>query len=194
MEAVLVVAMTPNGGIGQHGALPWHIPSELRHFHRLTTTTIDPKKMNAVVMGRTTWDSLPIRPLPKRVNVVLSSRADPTSNPHPHRRQPGNHILFTNGMDAALTKLATRSDIESVFIIGGAKVYDTALDHPRVTKAHVSIVHTDPACDVFFPLEKARLCGWGELTNTETQSDTSETTTDPTTGIQISIFERRKSP
>jgi dihydrofolate reductase len=185
MEATIVVAMTPQGGIGYRGALPWRIPSELRHFHRLTTTTTDPKKINAVVMGRATWDSLPIRPLPKRVNVILSSSVENMSD---HR------IQFANGIDKALTKLAQRSDIECVFIIGGAKVYNAALENPYVTKARVSIVHCDSKCDVFFPLDKARLCGWGDMSDSTTQTDTSETTTDPTTGIQLSIFERRKSP
>jgi dihydrofolate reductase len=101
--------------------------------------------------------------------------------------------MFANGMDAALMVLSKRSDIETTFIIGGAKVYNAALEHPRVTKARVSIVHTDPVCDVFFPLEKARLCGWGDLSETDTQADAAKITTDLTTGIRVSIYERRKS-
>ncbi len=185
MEAVIVVAMTPAGGIGHQGTLPWHVPSELRHFHRLTTATLDPKKMNAVVMGRTTWNSLPIRPLPNRMNVILSSSAPLTSHP-----QTGSHVMFMNGLDTALTALAARSDIENTFVIGGAQVYNTALDHPRVTKARVSIVHTDSTCDVFFPLEKAQSCGWGDLIRPD---DSVPETTDTYTGIKFTTFERRKS-
>ena len=70
----VVVAATKTWGIGAGGALPWRLPGDLRHFRELTARTADPGKLNAVVMGRRTWDSLPpkFRPLPGRVNVVLS--------------------------------------------------------------------------------------------------------------------------
>lgn len=188
MEATLVVAMTPTGGIGFQGALPWHIPSELRHFQRLTVTTREPHKINAVVMGRKTWDSLPIRPLPRRINIVLSSSA----NPQPHTTAR-NSTLFTSSLDAALAFLSQRPDIETAFVIGGSKAYAAALQHHAVTTAHISIVHSNPACDTFFPIHQAQKFGWGDLAQSQ-QSDTNVAhTTDPTTGILITTFERRKS-
>ena len=72
----MVVAATRALGIGKDGKLPWHLPGEMAFFKELTSKTSDAGKHNAVVMGRRTWESLPpkFRPLPGRLNVVLSAR------------------------------------------------------------------------------------------------------------------------
>ena len=64
---IVVAATASNFGIGKLGGLPWKLPGDMAFFKTLTTTTIDNKKQNAVIMGRKTWESLPekFRPLPK---------------------------------------------------------------------------------------------------------------------------------
>jgi dihydrofolate reductase len=73
----IVVAATRKLGIGKGGAMPWKLPGDMAYFKDLTTRTRDISKQNAVVMGRKTWESIPpkFRPLPGRVNVVLSRSA-----------------------------------------------------------------------------------------------------------------------
>ena len=66
MKVHLIWAQDLNGGIGRDGKLPWYIPEDLKNFKKITTQSI-------VIMGRKTWDSLPLKPLPKRRNIVLSS-------------------------------------------------------------------------------------------------------------------------
>ena len=68
MKFHLIWAQDQNGGIGENGNLPWHISEDLKNFKFLTLNT-------TIIMGRKTWDSLPIKPLPKRNNIVLSSAA-----------------------------------------------------------------------------------------------------------------------
>ncbi|KAE9586633.1 putative dihydrofolate reductase, Thymidylate synthase [Lupinus albus] len=70
----VVVAATRDMGIGKDGILPWRLPSDLKYFKEITTTTADPGKKNAVVMGRKSWESIPLayKPLPGRLNVVLT--------------------------------------------------------------------------------------------------------------------------
>ena len=71
----VVVAATPEWGIGAGGTLPWRLPGDLAFFKALTTKTRGQGAVNAVILGRSTWDSLPpkFRPLPGRLNVVVSS-------------------------------------------------------------------------------------------------------------------------
>jgi len=69
----LIVAATTKNGIGKNGALPWRLPGELKYFAKATSTA-PTGQVNAVIMGRNTWESIPakFRPLPNRVNVVLT--------------------------------------------------------------------------------------------------------------------------
>ena len=70
MKIHLIWAQDENGGIGKDGNLPWHISEDLKNFKRLTSSF-------TILMGRNTWESLPVRPLPKRRNIVLSSNEVP---------------------------------------------------------------------------------------------------------------------
>ncbi|MFM7272248.1 MAG: dihydrofolate reductase, partial [Gammaproteobacteria bacterium] len=65
MKIEFVVAMARNRVIGRDGGLPWHLPEDLRHFRAITMG-------HPVLMGRLTWLSIG-RPLPGRLNIVLSS-------------------------------------------------------------------------------------------------------------------------
>lgn len=73
----IVAAVTPKWGIGAKGTIPWRLPGDMALFKKLTSTVTDSSKMNAVIMGRTTWESIPakFRPLPRRMNIILTSKA-----------------------------------------------------------------------------------------------------------------------
>jgi len=105
----LIWAQAANGVIGCDGRLPWHLPEDLAHFR---ATTHD----NTVVMGHRTWESLPpkVRPLPGRTNIVLTNQSGWAA--------PG--AATAHSLTEAL-ELATGD----VWVIGGATVYATALDH-----------------------------------------------------------------
>src|ERR1700744_6124511 len=68
-EIVLVLAVAENGVIGKDGGIPWHISDDMKRFKALTLG-------HTVVMGRKTWDSLPRKPLPGRINVVVTRQTD----------------------------------------------------------------------------------------------------------------------
>ena len=73
----IIVAATVTNGIGQGGRLPWRLPQEIAYFARVTSNAAE-GSVNAVVMGRNTWESIPtkFRPLPRRLNVVVSRNSD----------------------------------------------------------------------------------------------------------------------
>ena len=69
----IIVAATKSNGIGKDGGLPWRLSKEMKYFAQ-TTSTAPEGTLNALIMGRNTWESIPIkrRPLPDRVNIVTS--------------------------------------------------------------------------------------------------------------------------
>lgn len=69
----LIVARARNGAIGKDGTIPWHLPEDLRMFQRETTG-------GALIMGRHTWESLPVKPLKNRLNCVISRDAGLTDH------------------------------------------------------------------------------------------------------------------
>jgi dihydrofolate reductase len=81
-RVTLIVAATTNNGIGQAGKLPWRLPREIQYFAQVTTgqggAPGGEGQKNAIVMGRTTWESIPrrFRPLPGRINFVVSQQAE----------------------------------------------------------------------------------------------------------------------
>jgi dihydrofolate reductase len=104
----MIWAQAADGVIGADGALPWHLPEDLRLFKALTLGS-------TVVMGRRTWESLParFRPLPGRRNVVLSTTLDP--------EQAG--VPVVTSVDDVLGLPGDR------WVIGGGAVYAALLPH-----------------------------------------------------------------
>lgn len=135
-EVAIVVAMDRNHVIGREGGLPWHLPSDLRHFKRLTMG-------RPIIMGRRTHASIG-RPLPDRDNIVV------TRNPAYHA--PGCRIAHS--LDEALSLAA---DAPLACVIGGAALYREAL--PLASRIYLTEVHADAPGDVRFPhFDRARWC------------------------------------
>jgi len=135
----IIVAADEKYGIGKDGKLPWHFSSELKYFKKVTTQTKDPSKKNAVVMGRKTWESIPekYRPLPKRVNIVLTRKDDFVAS--------GAEVA--NSYDAALEICNGSSEIENIFIIGGAQIYEETLS--KVDGVYLTRIADHYYCDRF---------------------------------------------
>lgn len=110
MAIIGIVAVDRAGAIGKGGTLPWHYSADLKHFKEQTTG-------HAVVMGRKTWSSLK-RPLPNRLNIVLSRGA---------AGGPRESVLWLRDRESVLSlKDYLRGDL---FIIGGAQVFEMFREH-----------------------------------------------------------------
>ena len=146
----LVVAMNnSNRGIGVNGRIPWRLPTDMKHFARVTTHTQDASKQNAVIMGRLTWLSIPKshRPLPNRLNVVISSQLEPNSL--------GPDVLLFKSFDQAVDSLVNdySNKIENIFAIGGSQIYRSALANPIMSRIYLTRVFFDCQCDTFMEPE-----------------------------------------
>lgn len=140
METV-IVASGANGVIGRNGAMPWRLPEDLRLFKRLTMG-------KPVIMGRRTYESLPKRPLPGRLNIVLSRR----------RLPPTDGVFHAPSLEAAVARAEQEATPGGeVFIIGGAEVYRQAL--PRARRLYWTQVAAEPEGDVRVEID---LADWEE--------------------------------
>jgi dihydrofolate reductase len=142
----VIVAYDIERGIGKNGGLPWSIPGDMKHFKEVTSFPYEPGRMNVVIMGRKTWQSLPgrCRPLPGRQNVVISSRRD--------FALPEGVLLFPDFDKAIEYFCAGRADgFGEVFVIGGATIYGQALLHGACRRINVTLIDHSFCCDTFFP-------------------------------------------
>lgn len=153
MPFSIIVIIDKNNGIGKNSAMPWHFPLDLKHFAKITTITQSSKKINAVIMGRKTWESIPEshRPLKNRLNAVLT---------HDNNMRFPENIFKFSSLDDALCSLYDNPKIENVFVIGGGKVFAEAINHTQCQKLYVTQIDKTFDCDTFFPridLEKFKL-------------------------------------
>lgn len=140
-EIYIIVAIDEENGIGKNKKLPWKLKKDMKHFVEITTKTENHEKINAVMMGRTTWESIPkkYRPLKGRKNIVLTS----------NNNYKAKGAVIADSLSKAFSLITP--DIEKVFIIGGGKVFEETISHPKLTGIYVTKVHEKFNCDIFFP-------------------------------------------
>lgn len=129
------IARARNGVIGRDGDLPWRLKSDLAIFK--ATTLFKP-----VIMGRKTWDSLPKKPLPGRLNVVLSR--DGTFEPE--------GAIVCEQLNEAFQiarEHAADDGAEEVCVIGGASLFAEAL--PRAKRLYLTEVDAEVEGDTYLP-------------------------------------------
>jgi len=137
------------------GELPWkRLPGDMKYFKRVTSETKTDGSRNAVVMGRKTWDSIPekFRPLSGRVNVILTRSPEKYSD-----LDTDDDVLVCNSLPSALERLKDNSrKLERVWIIGGAQIYNEALQLSGLEEIHVTRVQKDFECDTFLKLDPGK--------------------------------------
>ena len=128
----LIVAFSKNLGIGYKNKIPWNLKNDLKYFKKLTIG----KGNNAVVMGKNTWKSLPIKSLPKRENLILS------------KKEKGENI-FSN-VDC-LEKYCKEKQFDDIWVIGGEKIYKEFINNNKVKYIYTTEIDEEFKCDTFFP-------------------------------------------
>lgn len=132
-EITLVVAAAENGVIGNNGAIPWRISDDLKRFKALTMGY-------PIVMGRKTWDSLPKKPLPGRINIVVT-------------RQPGwsaEGAVTAHSLEDAIAQAREKAgEADEIFVIGGAEIYAAAMK--LATCIELTEIHAEFDGDAVLP-------------------------------------------
>jgi dihydrofolate reductase len=126
----LVYAQSRNGIIGADGGLPWHLPSDLKRFKEMTLG-------KPIVMGRKTWDGLPRKPLPGRVNIVVTRQ---------HGFVADGAIVVASAAEA----IQAAGDAPELCVIGGGEIYQMFLN--LADRIYLTEVEVDVAGDTRAPV------------------------------------------
>jgi len=149
MEKCLIVAIADDRAIGVKGDLPWHLSEDLKYFKRMTQGC-------PVIMGRTTYFSLPFHPLKGRKNIVLNAGGDPI---------PEACCVYS--FDEAFAEAEATGE-ERCFVMGGASVYKAAIG--MMDRLFITHVHTIIDADAWFPEIDREV--WKEESRSEVLKDT----------------------
>lgn len=131
MNISLIAAMASNRVIGIDGQLPWRLPAELAHFKRVTLG-------KPVLMGRKTFESLG-KPLPQRLNIVLSRQRDFAAE----------GVIVVHTIEEAIAAAVRSEAGQELMVIGGANIYEQFL--PLATTMYLTKVEASVEGDAFFP-------------------------------------------
>jgi dihydrofolate reductase len=131
MRIALIAAAADNDVIGRDNDLPWRLPDEFRHFKRKTLG-------HHVIMGRRTWESQGGKPLPDRVNIVVTSQRDYVAK--------DAHVVASLSEALALARAAGEDE---AFVIGGTALFAEAMS--LADRLYLTRVHAEPEGDTRFP-------------------------------------------
>ena len=126
----IIAAIGNNNELGKDNDLIWHLPADLKRFKKVTTG-------HTIVMGRNTFESIG-KPLPNRRSVIITRNKD--------YQQEG--CVVVHSLEEAIELM---KDEEMAFIIGGAQIYQEAMQKQLVDQLDITKVHEDFEADVYFP-------------------------------------------
>ncbi|ORX99416.1 dihydrofolate reductase-like domain-containing protein [Clohesyomyces aquaticus] len=173
LELTMITAAERSNGIGHEGDLPWRLKQELKYFTRVTRRVPHEASntMNAVIMGRKSWDPLPdeVRPLPGRINVILSRSPKSLWSQIQKEGRDTETTHVVGSLEEGIELLhriyaAPTSDVKlgRVFVLGGTEIFTLVLRLQSTVRLLLTRIHADFECDTFFPdfLADMRYGGW----------------------------------
>jgi dihydrofolate reductase len=148
MKISLMAAMSKNRVIGNKGSIPWNMPADMKFFREKTENKV-------ILMGRKTYESLPIRPLPNRTNLILTRDIN--------YRAEG--AIVVNSIEQALKK-AEKLDANELMVIGGSEIYKEFLQ--VADKIYLTVIDAEIKGDAFFPELGSE---WKEISRDDRKKD-----------------------
>jgi dihydrofolate reductase len=141
----MIVAMDLDNGIGKDNSLPWHFSEDLKRFSKLTKG----EGKNAIIMGKNTWNSIPItrRPLKNRDNLILSTSLKLEKN------SPMNTYIKSFTSINALDSFCEEQKYDTVWIIGGQLIYEQFSEHDKLKYLYITLINNKYNCDTTFPMK-----------------------------------------
>lgn len=140
----MIVAMTSNSGIGVNGTIPWFYREDLHHFRNITMGC-------PLIMGRKTWESLPTKPLPGRVHIIITRNPSYTVDHPMVRVVHSREEAFRSAEDAILANTDSRNNPDRwAWVIGGEDIYKMFSHHRYLKRIEITQIPDNIQCDRFF--------------------------------------------
>lgn len=140
---IILANAYPSGAIGDHGKLPWSLAQDLRYFKRMTT-----RGRSAIIMGRKTWDSFGRKPLPNRVNIVISRSLTSQETFDDNVSNCSDNAIYAASFKDALEAVPAN---HTTWVIGGAEIYSAAIKVTQNVTIHQTEIYSDfKEADVFW--------------------------------------------
>ena len=154
----MIAAFCTNRGIGNNNKIPWKLKADLQRFKELTIGT-NKSKMNVVIMGRKTYESLPqsVRPLSSRINIVLTSRDKDLNEENWTFAKYNNLVYIKNYTNLYYWVIGNKEHINDIFVIGGAQIYNDFLYNElcntyfTAKTLYLTKINEKYECDTKFP-------------------------------------------
>ena len=148
MNCNIIVAYCKNYGIGLNNNLPWNIRSDLFKFSKLTRGNGN----SAIIMGKNTWNSLPMKPLPRRDNLILSKSLDINIEKYDDKNKKNYYAKSFDKIEK-IYEYCNDRNYETIWVIGGSKIYNLFLTDQliKIDKIYVTYIDKEFESDVFFP-------------------------------------------
>lgn len=145
----LIAAASTNNVIGKNNQLPWHLPVDMKYFKNTTWGM-------PMIMGRKTFESNGYKPLPGRINIIITRQKD----------LKAEGVVVVNNLKDALF-VAKDADVKEVFVIGGGEIFKEVIN--KADRIYMTRVHTIIDGDVFFPeIDKKK---WKQVSNRDCFAD-----------------------
>ena len=154
----IILATDEKNGLGKENSIPWDVPKDVELFKSLTSSLCGINKV--VIMGYNTMKSLRNGYLKNRINIIITSKII--------QNNPDNETLyyvsnFNEALNCAYSLVG--KDASRIWVIGGAVVYNTAINHPDLNLIYHSKINGNYECDVKFELPECNLVSSNKLEN-----------------------------
>jgi len=162
MNYNIIMATDMYGGYSKDNMIPWSIPNELKYFNSITTYNEGNLKP-IIIMGRITWESLPIRPLPNRINIILSKK---------YKQRDINDAYVFNDLKSLKEFILDEFYYNEKYIIGGHGIVNSFLDENKnlVKRIYISQLNENYECDKFLNISD-HLLNYNSMTYSKLMHD-----------------------
>lgn len=142
-----------NNGIGKNNDLPWTLPKDFNYFLRFISTFNSKNKMNALIVGRKTWNSIPHNMNEFKMNliVIVSSKYHQQKDNLDYKSYDVDKILIAESFNAAISLINEKYShlVDSIIAIGGTNIYSEAIKSNHFNRFYLTRIFKHFDCDTF---------------------------------------------